>query len=228
MSRITRYAVYVLPDDPALARFGAEWLGWDVVAAAPVAQTDDWQRQITDTPRRYGFHATLKPPFALRTGTDEAALSAALADLAAQSPGVRLPGLRLARLGRFLALVPDGGAAAVSDLAARCVTGLDTFRAPPGPAEIARRRPDRMTAEQRRNFEAWGYPHVLDLFRFHITLTGRLPTRDLDAAQDRIAALLPPLPRPFGFAHLSLVAEGEDGFFRLLHRVPLTGQMAPG
>ncbi len=70
-----RYAVYFAPDPASpLTRFGASWLGYDVASGAPVAQpavagiAAERLRAITAEPRRYGFHATLKPPFALAEG----------------------------------------------------------------------------------------------------------------------------------------------------------------
>ena len=42
---------------------------------------------------------------------------------------------------------------------------------------------------QRAMLEAWGYPYVLDTFKFHITLTGNLADADLTAARARIESL---------------------------------------
>ena len=40
---------------------------------------------------------------------------------------------------------------------------------------IARRKPDELSSEERQNLVQWGYPYVFDAFRFHMTLTGRVP-----------------------------------------------------
>ena len=56
---------------------------------------------ITATPRKYGLHATMKPPMRLATGTDEAQLRAACAAMAATRTPVTLDGLQIDRLGRF-------------------------------------------------------------------------------------------------------------------------------
>src|SRR5262249_36195348 len=55
------------------------------------------------------------------------------------------------------------------------VTRFDGFRAPPTEAELARRDPASLTARQRELLKAWGYPYVLGEFRFHLTLTDRIP-----------------------------------------------------
>lgn len=59
----TRFAVYYVPTETPLARFGAAWLGWDVVSGRIASQPNiPGISDITATPRKYGFHATLKPP----------------------------------------------------------------------------------------------------------------------------------------------------------------------
>ncbi len=52
--------------------------------------------------------------------------------------------------------------------------GFDAFRAPPTAAELARRRAGGLDAEQSALLDRWGYPHVFERFRFHMTLTGML------------------------------------------------------
>ena len=86
-----------------------------------------------------------------------------------------IPQLSLARLDGFFALVPGAEAADLYALADDVVTGFDGFRAPATEAEIARRNPAALTSRQRELLDAWGYPYVLDEFRFHLTLTDRIP-----------------------------------------------------
>lgn len=220
----SRFAVYYIAPEGELARFGAQWLGWDVIAGAaadplPIAGRDD----VTMTPRKYGFHGTLKPPFRLTEGTDLDGLQAAVAGLAARLPAARCDGLGLTRLGRFLALTPLGETEALSQLAASCVTELDTFRAPASPEELAKRRGAGLSPAQEANLVAWGYPYVRDQFRFHLTLTGRLSKADLPHWEGVLQAALPPLPAPFVIDSLGLVGERPDGRFELIHRYALTG-----
>jgi hypothetical protein len=130
---------------------------------------------VTETPRRYGFHATIKPPFALADGTGADALADTLADLAHSLPPARADGLRLSRIGRFLALTPEGDSAKIDALAAAFVRDLDRFRAPATDADLARRRAAGLTPAQESHLLRWGYPYVMDEFRFHMTLSGHLP-----------------------------------------------------
>lgn len=228
MDQFRRFAIYYAPEG-ALAEFGAAWLGWDAARGCAVAHPEVPALprpldQITETPRKYGLHGTIKPPFRLAPGRAAADLDHAVATLCARLAPVSLPGLDLHRLGGFLALTPLGDTGALGQLAAAVVTGLDRFRAPPTEAEITRRRPDRLTPRQRHNLDQWGYPYVLDEFRFHITLTGALPEAEPARVQAILAPLIAPhLPAPFIVDALCLFGEATDGRFHLIHRTPLTG-----
>lgn len=224
MSGFQRFAVYYLPEDAALAAFGAVWLGWDVGTGQPAPMPEvDGIEAITATPRKYGFHGTLKPPFRLAAGTDQVALEAELASFARMQPPVRLDGLRLSRIGKFLALVPEGDTSALAQLAFACVRDFDRFRKPAEAAELERRRAVGLTPRQDALLMEWGYPYVADEFRFHLTLSGKLDPETQAAANAALERLLPPLPRPYDIASVALAGEREDGRFQLIHRYALTG-----
>lgn len=206
-----------------LADFGAAWLGWDAQRACVVAQPDAGVAEITATPRKYGFHATLKPPFRLAEGQGAAQLQQAVTDLASRTAPAQADGLALTRLGRWFALTPTGDAAGIARVAAACVTDLDQFRAPPSEAELEKRRAGGLSAAQEAHLARWGYPYVLDQFRFHLTLTGKVDREYLDTTETRIRAALPDLPAPFVLDTVCLCGERADGRFELLHRYALTG-----
>lgn len=226
MTRFQRYAIYVIPDGP-LAEFGAAWLGWDAVAGRVVEHPTIGNLprplpDITAAPRKYGLHATIKAPFRLAEGTTLAALMSDLAALCDRQDPVTLEGLIPARLGSFLALVPQGDTAALHALAAEVVTALDRHRAPLTEDDLARRRKSALTQAQEANLTRWGYPYVLDEFRFHITLTGSLPRADAEMVAATLDPCLTPLlPRPFHVQNLGLMGEDTDGLFHLIHRYPL-------
>ena len=220
----SRYAVYYMPPAGAFADFGARWLGWDAARGRAVAQPDlPGIEALTRTPRKYGFHATLKPPFALAPGRTAEALARAVADLAQDLAPAIAPGLRLDRLGRFFALTIDGDESGVARIAEACVTRLDAFRAPPTEAELARRRKAGLSPRQEALLQAWGYPHVLDAFRFHITLTERVARAELDPTEAWLRGCLPELPAPFRLADLVLAGERPDGRFEQVARYALSG-----
>jgi putative phosphonate metabolism protein len=176
-----RYAIYWSPHpDTALGAFGRAWLGRDAetgTTTSPPVGGDlveqSWRAAIADA-ALYGFHATLKPPFRLAAGHDVAALDAAIQALAATECRPFELKLHLADLDGFLALVPEGEHAAANRLAALCVEKLDRFRAPADAAELARRRAAGLTPHEEELLQRWGYPWVMDAFRFHMTLTRRL------------------------------------------------------
>jgi putative phosphonate metabolism protein len=229
MTGYERYALYWAPDPGPLADFTARWLGWDAARGCAVVHPDLpglplTVAEITATPRIYGFHGTVKPPFRLAPGTDAAGLHRAAAALCARLAPVTLPGLGLHRLGGFVALTPEGDATPLAALAAEAVAVLDPFRAPPTAAEIARRRPDRLTDRQRAHLARWGYPYVMEDFQFHLTLSGDLPEPAAQAVAAALAPVLAPmLPRPFRVDSLCLFGQAGDGMFRLLHRYTLSG-----
>ena len=220
-----RFAVYD-PGPAPLAGFGARWLGWDAAAgqSVPAKTPGAW----TEPARRYGFHATIKAPFRLAEDVAPDALAQALQSLAATLPPVDLPdGLQLAALDGFLALIPVPQPMALTNMAAAVVRGLDDFRAPLTDADIARRRPETLTPKERANLDRWGYPHVMDDFRYHMTLTGPLSDSDLAQARAQLdAALTGLLPRPHQITELALTGEDADGFFHEISRFPLGCQAA--
>ncbi len=232
MDGFTRYAIYYTPPEGPLADFGMAWLGWDpergrrvphpALPGLPKPVAD-----ITATPRKYGFHATLKSPFALADGFDVATLHATVEALAAALPPVLLDGLRLARIDDFLALVPVGDTTPLALLAARVVEALDAFRARPSETDLERRRKPGLTERQEELLTRWGYPYVMEEFRFHMSLSGDLPAAEADAVAEVLGPVLDTLPlAPLRIRELCLFGEGQDGQFHHLHRYTLSGLRA--
>jgi putative phosphonate metabolism protein len=190
-----RFAIYAVPGtglaDAAGARLrekAEQWLGrsaWPgpLTPGVPAGWTREAVEAITVNARRYGFHATLKAPFRLAEGRTAGELDAALARFAARRAGVVVPRLSLVRLDGFYALVPGTEAADLHALADAAVTSFDNFRAPATEAELARREPASLTPRQRELLKAWGYPYVLEEFRFHLTLTDRIPQEQRPAVE---------------------------------------------
>jgi hypothetical protein len=87
---------------------------------------------------------------------------------------VVLPPLQVAELNDFICLRPVAPCLAIDRLAADLVARLDWCRRPPDAAELARRYRAGLSVRQQQLLLRWGYPYVLDEFRFHLTLTGAL------------------------------------------------------
>ena len=226
-----RYAIYFSPaPESALGVFGREWLGYDAGTGEPVEQsglaTLSRQRvaEITAEPRRYGFHATLKPPFALAEGRSVDELSAAVEAFAEQRHSILAPPLALAPLSGFWALVLSRPCGAVDRLAEDCVRWFDAFRAPPSIDELTRRRRAGLSAAQDALLVRWGYPYVMEAFRFHLTLTQRLDAAEGARLADELSSIVAPLCREA--VHIDAIAlfhqPAPQGPFRLVRRYRLS------
>lgn len=227
MTTYRRYGIFVVPEG-AFYRIGASWLGWDSVKGIPVEhpKVNGLARpvaEITSAPRNYGFHGTIKPPFRLAAGKTETALRTATAALCKRLAPVEIPAMTLRRLGGFAAIMPAEPSADLAHLAAEVVAELDAFRATPTETEIAKRRKARLSARQTALLAQWGYPYVMEEFRFHLTLTGGLGA-DAGGISDRLSTLFTPvMPTPFRIDSLCIVGEDAAGRFHVLNRNTLSG-----
>jgi putative phosphonate metabolism protein len=181
MTSFPRYAIYFAAgSDSALSRFGAELLGYDAYTGnelpfpADASQlAPDW-RDITADPRKYGFHGTLKAPMALAPARTEAELLAACAAFAGETRTIPVIRPVVDAISGFIAIIPAAQVDALQELAADCVRAFDGFRTALTAEDRARRRPEKLSERQRDYLDRWGYPYVMEEFRFHMTLTGRL------------------------------------------------------
>jgi putative phosphonate metabolism protein len=227
-----RWAVYYAP--PAahpLWDAGCRWLGRDPASDAihdpPSWLAAEQWRALVSKPAHYGLHGTLRAPMRLTAGQRPADLRDLVASLAAAWTPFNLPQLTVQRLDDFIALCPTAPCPELDALARDCVRALDELRAPLNADERARRRPDRLTARQLELLETWGYPFVLEEFRFHLTLSGRLTPMSPEQADDlehRLAMLfMPALSEPLPVDSLALYRQRGDKPFRLVERLPFGG-----
>jgi len=120
--------------------------------------------------------------------------------------------------------MPTEAAPALDALAAACMRGLDRYSAAPERAELDQRRARGLTPRQEAHLTRWGYPYVLDEFRFHLTLSGRLRAGEEEALIATVNALAAPHLAPvLQLDDICLFGDpGAGGSFRLLRRYPLT------
>lgn len=177
---------------------------------------------VTASPRRYGFHATLKPPFLLAETETLEKLFAALSAFACSRNAFQLPPLEVGNLGGFLALRVSRPCEELNMLADDCVSQFDRFRRQPTRSELARRRHD-LDARQRALLERWGYPYVMDQWRFHMTLTGPLPGSQAGAITGFLSRWFESaLRETIWVTDLCVFIEEEaNGDFRLVARFPM-------
>jgi putative phosphonate metabolism protein len=181
-SAVPRYELFFAPrPDDGLAAAASQWLGRnpDTGQARALKPTPAFTVErlagITAEPRLYGFHGTLKAPMALCDGASECDLFAAVGSFAAGRRPFVVPSMKLGCLSGFLALVPAGPSTEeLQALADGCVLEFDEFRRPADETELVRRRAAGLSPRQDELLLRWGYPYVLEEWRFHLTLTGRI------------------------------------------------------
>ena len=211
-----RWALYFAPaPDSVWWSAGSAWLGHCADTGENKRQpaipgvSSEAQAQLTATPARYGWHATLKAPFELAIGVSETQLAHRLSGFAASQRAFTLPRLRVQRMGDVLALMPESADPRLQALADACVTQMHDLAAPLSVSELARRRASGLSARQEDLLQAWGYPHVLEQFQFHFSLTGSLwgqPEATCRAMEQAARDWFYPLP-PCRFDAVSLFVE---------------------
>jgi ribose 1,5-bisphosphokinase len=170
-----RFALYFAPLPGAWARFGISALRGDA--------------------RRYGFHATLKPPFRLAAGTTPAELVSAVDAWCAPQRAFLMPPLAVQRLGDFIALVPAQVEPRLDALREEVTHRFERYAALPDDEEIERRRLRGLTP------------------RFHLSLTGPL-------GNEAPPGFSPP-SEPLVFDGVCVFEEPERGAqFVPMHRAP--------
>jgi putative phosphonate metabolism protein len=226
-----RYAIYYTPPpSSALACFGASVIGYDCFDAVEVSRMrlngidPNVHKLVTVDPRRYGFHATIIAPFHLQGGSEEELIAAA-SDYATQVRPMRLGSLVVSTIGDFIALVPAEANEDLSKFAMKCLKAFDRYRVPLTASDRERRLKSKLSDHQIELMDRWGYPYVLDEYRFHMTLTGALPEnlRDMlcgaltHAFADRVADT-------FELDAISVMRQDDrDARFKVLRRCRLRG-----
>jgi len=228
-----RFGLYYAPPVTSeLWRRAAIWLGRDAATGATleadIGGVDPERRHvITTSARRYGFHATLKAPMALDGKLEGKDLDRAIKAWAGVNAPVSIGRIVLRPLEGFLALVPEAQPAALTDFTAKIVGDFDGFRAPLRPEDKARRNAGgHLTPRQLELIDRFGYPYVMEEFRFHMTLTDRLEDEERRTTAAAITEWLGPLiGQELLLDRLVLFHEAEPGApFRRLRDYPLGGE----
>ncbi|MFZ6672929.1 DUF1045 domain-containing protein [Undibacterium sp. Xuan67W] len=224
----SRYAVYFSPEQQSpWFSAGNSWLGRDAETGNTLAQPQINHiplhrfSELTASPRRYGFHATMKAPFQLVAGASEKDLFAQLALLCKHAGAITIAHPRLQMLGDFLAIQADEQQDEIAALAQACVLHFDSLRAPMTDAELRRRRQSRLSQRHEELLLRWGYPYTEEAYRFHMTLSDSLAQVEADT----VARLLNAAERHFNISapieinNLSIFKEDAPGAaFKLIHR----------
>ncbi|TCU17056.1 DUF1045 domain-containing protein [Rhizobium sullae] len=219
-----RYAICFTPapSDP-LTQVAANWLGRNVFSGEmvePPAIRGIGIHEIafhTAVPRRYGFHGVLKAPFYLAPDVSESQLLREMMRFSGSLQPFLIPSVEVARLRNYFSLVPSVPCDHIHYLASAVVQHFDRFRAPLSEAEIERSDPDGLSAAQFANLYRWGYPYVMDEFRFHMPLTGPVNLVDMPRIEQALSSVFDAvLAEPVAVANIALmIEEGTGGPFRV-------------
>ena len=182
-----RYAICFAPEQgSALELFSHEWFGKDgafskASASIPGISVNRFL-ELTEGPRNYGMHGTLKPSFELVSHTTESNLLESAEIVAKRLKPVVLPPMELGEVANIVALVLRASTAPLEMFAALCVRSFDGYRRHLTPEEEDHFRRNRLTVHQEQMLEHWGYPYVMEEFDFHISVTDPVANRKERAA----------------------------------------------
>lgn len=229
----SRAAIFFAPSiESPLWQTGSRWLGRDAHSGeswstSPLADLPqgEWQ-QLTRKPRYWGFHAMLKPAFALRSTKTLANLSQRLGSFAETQRAFYAPPLMLGNLGGFFALMFAAACAEIDDLAAACTQEFDGFRQPVLKDDLYLQwQATALSPRQLQLLDCWEYPYLFDEYRFHFTLTDTVAQEERPRLRSLLAPLFSPLCRdPLRVDTLCLFAQATpEQPFALIERYPLGG-----
>jgi hypothetical protein len=218
---VARYAIYYAPDPGSpLDAFGHSWFTGEAARGSRLNRAK--VAALTEGPRLYGFHGTFKPPFELNPVLSVEGLLAAARVFARGMAPVEIPPLELAVIGKFIALSPTSESAALEKLAAACVRAFEGFRMPMSQAQIAQYKGNKLTVHQEQMLEHWGYPYVMEEFRFHMSLTDRIEDNaERELVLEELKTLAAPvLGKPVAVAALTVFTQASaDAPLKPLERI---------
>jgi Protein of unknown function (DUF1045) len=170
---LKRFGIYYTPDArSAVSRVWTNWLN-----------NSSELKVFTTQPRKYGFHATLMAPFRLKPEFGYIELLSAVQEMAKSLEAVPMPAMKVVWLDSFLALRPVEKCVAIDQVAETCVRALDRLRAPLTEQELQRRLRRPLNHREGALLARWGYPFVMEQFRFHFTLSNELAVSDFQCRE---------------------------------------------
>lgn len=227
-----RYAIFYVPEQGSLFNLaGSSWLGRDAYDGGTFAQPNvgelkPWQvAERTLNARRYGFHATLKAPAPLADHVTETDYVSAVAEFCKITPAVVLPNVEVRAFSSIFAIVPEARFAPLNELEKNIVMHFEPWRGGLNSEAMENRRLGKLTERQITNLERWGYAHCLDEFKFHMTLSDRIPEAEQPAF---VAAMIKHFAEfdnaTLSIDRLGIFVEVEPGApFRILDSFALEG-----
>jgi len=227
-----RYAIYYTPPRKSLLESaGALWLGrtahryGQIPKEIPEGFFKQEYYQIIESPRWYGFHGTIRAPFELAENCTPEQFTKDVTRICADHVPFAFSGLAVSCFGGFLALTPTAGYLELVKLHSDLVRKLDGLRAPLASFDLKRHLDKKLSERQERLLRRFGYPFVLEEYRFHMTLTGTIDDRVRRAYKDKLEHILNPYlnqPVPVNEVTIYMQPDRKTPFVEYA-RVPLTG-----
>lgn len=196
-----RFALYFTPASSSLLyQIASNWLQYDAYKGNSLESSISKNKPLNDggyenyiqNASKYGFHATLKPPFRLKENHTQEQLIQEVSNFCKNNQAIACGKLQLTTLGSFIALVLEKPCPQLNKLAQQYVETFEPFRAELNKQELKKRNPEELTKRQQVLFKQWGYPYVDDEYRFHLTLTDSMSTEQLPVVKKHLQELLSP------------------------------------
>ena len=236
MTNYKRVAIYFLPKkNSSLENFGKNLLGRDINKKKKISLTRrqkyfinrgftyfDELKDYCEQPAKYGFHATLKAPFRLKRNVKTKNFYDVISHIAAQHSRFKIKGLKIVYSKKFTFITSRKPNKLLINLENDLVKHLDTFRAELNKTEIKKRNPDSLTFKQNKYLKEWGYPFVLDQFKFHMTLMNQNNNKLSNKQKLELEKLIYKISNNLlEFNEISLLGENKNGYFEEIKRFKL-------
>ena len=174
-----RYAIYFAPSETSkIGQFGRLLLKRTAKKMVDEGMLTDLpkelHRKIIKTPQHYGFHGTLKAPFELHPDYNLYHLDTTLIKFCSSFPDFSIKSLKLQIIAEFIALVPNGEVERLYQLHRKLTEEFNYLCGPLSDFDRDRFLARGLTNGQKKYLCRYGYPFILDSFKFHLTLTSSL------------------------------------------------------
>lgn len=219
--KFKRYAIYYIPEmDAEFYKSGTKWLGWDVFTGKKIVNNKD---HITKNARRYGFHGTLYPPFELKSKINFNDFEKSVDQFAKNKKAFDMGKGKITNLDQFIAICFNESEKKLKFFAADCIKYFHKYRKYPSQNELEKRRKIGLTKRQEKNLVEWGYPFVMEEFKFHMTLTGHLQDNEKKLIESKLKKIfISSFNNPIKFNSICLLGEDADNFFHFINRFYLS------
>ena len=225
-----RYAIYYAPiENPELDLFGKCWLGWDPYKGVETTKSDlsklpSFKKfsSLVLTPKQYGFHGTIKAPFRLKNEYTYNDLENKVREISKQIHSFYFDQLIIKKLGNFIGLIPTNNLK-INAVSNKFVEELDYLRDELSESEIKKRKPHKLTSNQKQMLFKWGYPYVFNEFKFHLTLTGKLRIEEIDNVYKYLQTILKSVNlRKIHFKSICIFGQKTDEKFYFIKKINFT------